>query len=170
MSERIQQVIEALGRYEPCDEDGSVCVANRLAVDEARAMLGELVVPADGETPETDSIESIFDLRDHAERLEQQRNSALLQLMEIDNDRRAIDSNCDYWHRHANSIAIRLAESELSRNALAAEAERLREDAERYRIIRIYPSVVSKTLPSSYQLFWWGDELDAAIDSARAAP
>lgn len=41
MNERIQQVIEALGRYEPCDEDGSVCVANRLAVEEARAMLGE---------------------------------------------------------------------------------------------------------------------------------
>lgn len=53
---------------------------------------------------------------------------------------------------------------------LAAERERAdrnQEDAERYRYLRIHPSVASETLPSSYQRFWCLVELDAAIDAAR---
>jgi len=54
--------------------------------------------------------------------------------------------------------------------ALTAERERAdrnQEDAERYRYLRVHPSVASKTLPSSYQRFWCLAELDAAIDAAR---
>lgn len=53
---------------------------------------------------------------------------------------------------------------------LAAERERAdrnQEDAERYRYLRVHPSVASETLPSSYQRFWCLAELDAAIDAAR---
>lgn len=59
--------------------------------------------------------------------------------------------------------------AELERE-LAAERERAdrnQEDAERYRYLRIHPSVASETLPSSYQRFWCLVELDAAIDAAR---
>lgn len=40
-------------------------------------------------------------------------------------------------------------------------ADRNQEDAERYRYLRVHPSVASETLPSSYQRFWCLAELDA---------
>lgn len=65
--------------------------------------------------------------------------------------------------------AIHCGIEQLERD-LAAERERAdrnQEDAERYRYLRIHPSVASETLPSSYQRFWCLVELDTAIDAAR---
>lgn len=71
------------------------------------------------------------------------------------------------WAAYCRDALEKLERAEAELAAERERADRSQEDAERYRWLRMRPSVASETLPSSHQRFWYGAELDAAIDAAR---